>query len=61
MYSCTNDIINSSVNNEFNEDCIDWFYNMDNESLFIQIDTKEIEHTHIDIKLSPLDTDFYTG
>ena len=58
--SCTTDIIDSVVTNDFNKESVDWFYNVDEQSLFIQIDTKEISHSSLELKLDPIDLDFYT-
>jgi len=62
--SCVQDLplLTESDNMDLNNENIDWFYDMNNQDLFIQIDINQIgleDISHIYIKLSNVDGDFY--
>ena len=62
LFSCMSDSMsNENQSDEINNENIDWFYDVNSEQLFLQIDLSHIEPILIQqfsIKLSPLYTEF---
>ena len=60
--SCKNNLVNDGSHYDIvNEEDVNWFYNVDNQQLLIQIDTSNISSpiNSLKIKLAPFHNDFY--
>ncbi len=60
--SCENNLVNDGSHYDvINEEDVNWFYNVDNQQLLIQIDTSNISSliNSLKIKLAPFHNDFY--
>ena len=60
--SCENNLVNEGSHYDIiNEEDVNWFYNVDNQQLLIQIDTSNISSpiNSLKIKLAPFHSDFY--
>ena len=60
--SCKNNLVNDDSHYDIiNEEDVNWFYNVDNQQLLIQIDTSNISSpiNSLKIKLAPFHNDFY--
>ena len=60
--SCKNNLVNDGSHYDIiNEEDVNWFYNVDNQQLLIQIDTSNISSpiNRLKIKLAPFHNDFY--
>ena len=60
--SCENNLVNHGSHYDIiNEEDVNWFYNVDNQQLLIQIDTSNISSpiNSLKIKLAPFHSDFY--